>query len=82
MGNPKFKERNAIYTLYSEKYELDKQFSFRWPRLKDDLEAYLNAILVSVDNAFNEAQVPKIKGHEGLVYVGQKKNPDKGNGEE
>jgi len=62
------KKHNAIKYMYERKYELDKQFEFTWPKRKDDFEAYLNILLNVLDEAFNIAEQPRIKGHEGLVY--------------
>jgi len=66
--NKSKKEHNAIKYLYQRKYDLDKQFSFTWPKKKEDFEAYLNIILHVLDEAFTIADHPRIKGHEGLVY--------------
>jgi hypothetical protein len=56
--------KNAIKNLYLKKYALDKQFEFRIPRLKLDIEAYLNVLLRIMDEAFDEGAVVKYKGHE------------------
>jgi hypothetical protein len=56
--------KNAIKNLYLKKYSLDKQFQFKIPRLKLDMEAYLNILLRIVDEAFDEGVVVKYKGHE------------------
>ncbi|MCF8012496.1 MAG: hypothetical protein K9L56_14585 [Clostridiales bacterium] len=58
--------------MYNEKYELDKRFSFRWPRLKKDLEAYLNQLLQIVDRSIETSEYPRVKGHVGLVYKSDK----------
>jgi len=56
--------KNAMRMLYQKKYELDKDFDFRVPRLKPDLHAYLHRLLNAVEEAFVTANVTKIKGHE------------------
>ena len=59
-----YSAKNAIKNLYLKKYALDKDFEFRIPRLKLDLEAYLNRLLRAVDEAFEEGNVVKYSGHE------------------
>ena len=59
-----YSAKNAIKNLYLKKYGLDKQFEFRLPRLKLDMEAYLNILLKIVGEAFDEGAVVKYKGHE------------------
>jgi hypothetical protein len=56
--------KNAIKNLYSGKYLLDKDFEFRIPKLKTDVEAYLHRLLNLVEAAFDEGNVVKYKGHE------------------
>ena len=56
--------KNAMKALYLKKYEIDKDFAFKVPRLKVDIEAYLHRILGSVEEAFEMAKVVKYKGHE------------------
>jgi hypothetical protein len=56
--------KNAIKNLYLKKYALDKDNSFKIPRLKTDIEAYLHRLLDAVDAAFDEGVVVKYKGHE------------------
>ena len=55
--------KNAMRALYLKKYELDRRHDFRLPRLKVDVDAYLNILLQAVDAAFDEANVVKFKGH-------------------
>ena len=71
------KKHNAIKYMYERKYELDKQFEFTWPKRKDDFEAYLNILLNVLDEAFNIAEQPRIKGHDGLVYRPEDKKKKK-----
>lgn len=66
-------EHNAIRFLYEKKYELDKQFGFRWPRLKEDIEAYANILMNTVEQAVDMANHPRIIGHTGLVYIPESK---------
>ncbi|MBC8554981.1 MAG: hypothetical protein H8D23_35660 [Candidatus Brocadiales bacterium] len=56
--------KNAIKNLYLKKYALDKDNEFRIPRLKLDLEAYINRLLRAIDEAFDEGNVVKYTGHE------------------
>lgn len=56
--------KNAIKNLYLKKYALDKDNSFKIPRLKTDIEAYLHRLLNVVEDAFKEGAVVKYKGHE------------------
>lgn len=56
--------KNAIKNLYLRKYAIDKQNSFRVPRLKVDLEAYLHLLLDALEVAFEEGNVIKYSGHE------------------
>ena len=65
--------KNAIKNLYKRKYEIDKQNSFRIPKLKTDIEAYLHLLLDAVNAAFDEGNVVKYKGHELKWYVRQDK---------
>lgn len=60
--------KNAITKLYKRKYEIDKQNSFRIPKLKTDIEAYLHLLLDAVEVAFTDANVVKYKGHELTWY--------------
>lgn len=59
-----YSAKNAIKNLYLKKYALDKDFEFRIPRLKVDMEAYLHRLLQAVDEAFEEGKVVKYSGHE------------------
>lgn len=59
-----YSAKNAIKNLYLKKYALDKDFEFRIPRLKVDMEAYLNRLLQAVEEAFEEGNVVKYSGHE------------------
>lgn len=56
--------KNAIKNLYLKKYELDKRNSFKVPRLKTDIEAYLHLLLNALEDAFDEGKVVKYKGHD------------------
>lgn len=56
--------KNAMKNLYLKKYELDKRNSFKVPRLKTDIEAYLHLLLTAVEEAFEEGNVVKYSGHE------------------
>jgi len=71
------KDHAAIQELYKKLYNLDKQFDFRWPRLKDDLEAYLNILLVIVNDALKKANVKRVVGHKGIVYIPDAYNKSK-----
>jgi len=55
--------KNAMKILYTKKYQLDKDFGFRVPKLKVDLEAYLHRLLDSVEEAFETANIVKYSGH-------------------
>ena len=55
--------KNAVTTLYLKKYALDKTYAFKIPRLKVDLEAYLNRLLAVLDEAFEIGNVVKYSGH-------------------
>jgi hypothetical protein len=59
-----YSAKNAIKNLYLRKYQIDKQNSFKVPRLKIDIEAYLHLLLDAVENAFEEGNVIKYSGHE------------------
>lgn len=56
--------KNAVKNMYYKKYQLDKDFGFKVPRLKTDLEAYLHRLLNAVEEALDEAKVTKYKGHQ------------------
>lgn len=62
--NPNYKEKNAIKNLYDGIYELDKSFNFKYPKLKPDLEKYLKEVNRLLVEAFDTAQINRIKGHE------------------
>ena len=68
--------KNAIKNLYKKKYEIDKQNSFRIPKLKTDIEAYLHLLIDAVDAAFEEGNVVKYKGHELKWYARYDKDED------
>ena len=59
-----YSAKNAIKNLYLRKYQIDKQNSFKVPRLKTDIEAYLHLLLDAVEGAFEEGNVIKYSGHE------------------
>jgi len=61
--------KNAIKNLYKRKYQIDKQNSFRIPKLKTDIEAYLHLLIDAVEAAFKEGNVVKYKGHELKWYT-------------
>jgi len=68
--------KNALRQLYQRKYELDKDFSFKVPRLKTDLHAYLHRLLNAVEEAFTTSNdVVKYKGHE-LRFIQDRYNKD------
>ena len=67
--------KNAIKQLYQKKYELDKDFKFKVPRLKTDLHAYLHRLLNAVEEAFETSRVVKYKGHE-LRFIQDRYNKD------
>jgi len=67
--------KNAIKQLYQKKYELDKRYDFRIPKLKTDIEAYLHILLDSVDDAFEIGKIVKYTGHE-LKWASQIKEED------
>ncbi len=69
MANKWKEDHTALKNLYDGLYKLDKRYEFRWPRLKEDLEAYMNALLVLVNKAIEESSINKIVGHDGLIYV-------------
>lgn len=68
--------KNAVKILYSKKYELDKDFEFRVPKLKTDIEAYLHRLLDAVEEAFTEAKVVKYSGHELRWITKEKEETD------
>jgi len=67
--------KNAIRHLYQKKYELDKNWEFKVPRLKTDIEAYLHILLDSVEEAFEIGKIVKYKGHT-LRWLSQTKEDD------
>jgi len=56
--------KNAMKHLYMRKYNLDKNWDFKVPRLKTDIEAYLHLLLDSIEEAFEIGKVVKYSGHE------------------
>lgn len=75
--NLKYKDYNAIKEFYRKKYELDKHWGFRWPRLKNDVEAYLNYLLQITDELVDNSSVPRVKGHNKLKPPKTKHDPTK-----
>ena len=55
---------NAVKVMYSKTYELDKEFNFRIPQTKKDLQVYVNKLRAILEEAFDTAQVNKMVGHE------------------
>ena len=56
--------KKAMKHLYMRKYNLDKNWDFKVPRLKVDIEAYLHILLDSIEEAFEIGNVVKYSGHE------------------
>ena len=73
-----YSKHNALKILYQKKYELDKQWDFKYPRLKNDLEAYVNVLAQIIEEAFETGQINKIKGHEMRYRKRDEKDDDEG----
>jgi len=70
----------AMRRLYDRVYELDKEFSFRSPDKKAELQWYYNKVHSHLWDAFEEAGVSKVHGHE--VKPKQNNGSNKGDQEE
>ena len=54
----------AMRILYSKIYDLDKEFSFRLPQKKADMQKYTTKMRNIVEEALDIADISKIVGHE------------------
>lgn len=65
---------NAVKIMYNKTYELDKEFNFRIPQTKKELQVYVNKLRAILEEAFDTAQVNKMAGHEIKEATEEKKN--------
>jgi S-adenosylmethionine/arginine decarboxylase-like enzyme len=57
-------EHNAIKYLNQHVYALDKEFGFKMPQRKQELQAYTNRLRSLFEDAIHIAGVNKVIGHE------------------
>lgn len=57
-------EHNAVKMLRNEVYKLDKEYGFKMPQRKQELQAYTNQLRSLFEEAIHIAQVNKVIGHE------------------